>query len=44
MDEFYCINVVGIYVIGDVMFGVVLVYVVSVEGIICVEKIVGENL
>lgn len=44
VDVYYQINVFGIYVIGDVVVGFVLVYVVSVEGIICVEKIVGYYL
>ncbi|WP_425421593.1 dihydrolipoyl dehydrogenase [Phaeodactylibacter xiamenensis] len=43
VDEFYCTNVAGIYAIGDVTPGAALAHVASAEGIICVEKIAGEN-
>lgn len=38
--EFYEIVVVGVYVIGDCIGGVMLVYKVFEEGVVCVEKIV----
>ena len=43
VDEFYQTNVPGIYAIGDVTPGAALAHVASAEGIICVEKIAGEN-
>ena len=43
VDEFYQTNVPGIYAIGDVAPGPALAHVASAEGIICVEKIAGEN-
>ncbi|KGE86158.1 MAG: dihydrolipoyl dehydrogenase [Phaeodactylibacter xiamenensis] len=43
VDEFYRTNVAGIYAIGDVTPGAALAHVASAEGIICVEKIAGEN-
>ena len=43
VDEFYRTNVSGIYAIGDVVPGPALAHVASAEGIICVEKIAGEN-
>ena len=43
VDEFYRTNVSGIYAIGDVTPGPALAHVASAEGIICVEKIAGEN-
>lgn len=43
VDEFYRTNVAGIYAIGDVVPGPALAHVASAEGIICVEKIKGEN-
>ncbi|PIQ22312.1 MAG: dihydrolipoyl dehydrogenase [Cytophagales bacterium CG18_big_fil_WC_8_21_14_2_50_42_9] len=42
-DDFYCTNVPGIYAIGDIVKGPALAHVASAEGIICVEKIAGEN-
>ncbi len=42
-DEFYRTNVSGIYAIGDVTSGPALAHVASAEGIICVEKIAGEQ-
>ncbi len=43
VDEFYRTNVAGIYAIGDVTPGAALAHVASAEGILCVEKIAGEN-
>ncbi|WP_347158524.1 dihydrolipoyl dehydrogenase [Pontibacter chitinilyticus] len=43
VDEFYQTNVPGIYAIGDIIPGPALAHVASAEGIICVEKIAGEN-
>lgn len=43
VDEFYNTNVEGYYAIGDCVPGPALAHVASAEGIICVEKIAGEN-
>jgi dihydrolipoamide dehydrogenase len=43
VDEFYRTSVAGIYAIGDIVQGPALAHVASAEGIICVEKIAGEN-
>jgi dihydrolipoamide dehydrogenase len=43
VDPFYKTNVAGFYAIGDVVMGPALAHVASAEGIICVEKISGEN-
>lgn len=43
VDEFYKTNMPGYYAIGDVVAGPALAHVASAEGIICVEKIVGQN-
>ena len=43
VDEFYRTNVEGLYAIGDVTPGPALAHVASAEGIICVEKMAGEN-
>ncbi len=43
VDEFYRTNVPGIYAIGDVVPGPALAHVASAEGILCVEKIAGQN-
>ncbi len=43
VDEFYATNVSGIYAIGDVVPGPALAHVASAEGIICVEKIAGQD-
>ncbi len=43
VDDYYKTNVEGIYAIGDVVHGPALAHVASAEGIICVEKIAGEN-
>jgi dihydrolipoamide dehydrogenase len=44
VDEFYRTNVPGIYAIGDVTPGPALAHTASAEGIICVEKIAGEEV
>jgi len=43
VDDFYRTNIPGIYAIGDIVGGQALAHVASAEGIICVEKIAGEN-
>jgi len=43
VDEFYKTNVPGVYAIGDIVKGQALAHVASAEGIICVEKIAGQN-
>jgi dihydrolipoamide dehydrogenase len=43
VDQFYKTNVPGIYAIGDITPGPALAHVASAEGIICVEKIAGQN-
>lgn len=43
VDEYYRTNVEGIYAIGDIVHGPALAHVASAEGIVCVEKIAGEN-
>ncbi|MBL6962384.1 MAG: dihydrolipoyl dehydrogenase [Bacteroidetes bacterium] len=43
VDEFYKTNLEGVYAIGDIVHGPALAHVASAEGIICVEKIAGEN-
>lgn len=43
VDEFYATNVPGVFAIGDITAGPALAHVASAEGIICVEKIAGEN-
>ncbi|MBY5959738.1 dihydrolipoyl dehydrogenase [Membranicola marinus] len=43
VDEYYRTNVDGIYAIGDIVPGPALAHVASAEGIICVEKIAGEE-
>jgi dihydrolipoamide dehydrogenase len=43
VDDFYKTNISGIYAIGDVVKGQALAHVASAEGIICVEKIAGQN-
>ncbi|MEX1188892.1 MAG: dihydrolipoyl dehydrogenase [Bacteroidia bacterium] len=43
VDAFYKTNVDGIYAIGDIVPGPALAHVASAEGIICVEKIAGQN-
>ncbi len=43
VDEFYGTGVDGYYAIGDCVPGPALAHVASAEGIICVEKIAGED-
>jgi len=43
VDAYYETNVKGIYAIGDIVPGPALAHTASAEGIICVEKIAGEN-
>ena len=43
VDEFYNTNVQGYYAIGDLLLTQALAHVASAEGIVCVEKIAGEN-
>ncbi|QEC53406.1 dihydrolipoamide dehydrogenase [Anseongella ginsenosidimutans] len=43
VDEYYQTTVKGVYAIGDIVPGPALAHVASAEGIICVEKIAGEN-
>ena len=43
VDDFYNTNVAGYYAIGDLLPTQALAHVASAEGIICVEKIAGEN-
>jgi dihydrolipoamide dehydrogenase len=43
VDDFYNTNVTGVYAIGDIVKGPALAHVASAEGIICVEKIAGQN-
>ncbi len=43
VDKYYRTNIEGVYAIGDIVQGQALAHVASAEGIICVEKIAGEN-
>ena len=43
VDEYYNTNVSGYYAIGDLLATQALAHVASAEGIVCVEKIAGEN-
>jgi dihydrolipoamide dehydrogenase len=43
VDEFYNTNIKGYYAIGDLLPTQALAHVASAEGIVCVEKIAGEN-
>ena len=43
VDDYYKTNMPGIYAIGDIVHGPALAHVASAEGIICVEKIAGED-
>jgi dihydrolipoamide dehydrogenase len=43
VDDHYKTNIPGIYAIGDIVHGPALAHVASAEGIICVEKIAGQN-
>ena len=42
-NDFYQTNIPGIFAIGDVTQGPALAHVASAEGIICVEKIAGQD-
>lgn len=43
VDDFYRTNIPGVFAIGDIVHGQALAHVASAEGIICVEKIAGQN-
>ena len=43
VDSYYQTNIPGYYAIGDVIPGPALAHVASAEGIICIEKIAGQN-
>ena len=43
VDEYYNTNISGYYAIGDLLPTQALAHVASAEGIVCVEKIAGEN-
>ena len=43
VNDFYQTNIPGYFAIGDVLPNAALAHVASAEGIICVEKIAGEN-
>jgi dihydrolipoamide dehydrogenase len=43
VDDYYRTSVSGIFAIGDIVHGPALAHVASAEGIICVEKIAGEE-
>jgi len=43
VNDFYQTNIPGYYAIGDCVPGQALAHVASAEGIICVEKIAGQN-
>ena len=43
VDDYYKTNIPGICAIGDIVKGPALAHVASAEGIICVEKIAGQN-
>ncbi len=43
VDDYYKTNIDGVYAIGDIVHGPALAHVASAEGIICVEKIAGQN-
>jgi dihydrolipoamide dehydrogenase len=44
VNDFYQTNIPGYYAIGDVTPGPALAHVASAEGILCVEKIAGQNV
>ncbi|MCF8223445.1 MAG: dihydrolipoyl dehydrogenase [Bacteroidales bacterium] len=44
VDDYYRTSAEGIYAIGDIVHGPALAHVASAEGIICVEKIAGEEV
>lgn len=43
VDQYYNTSVKGVYAIGDIVPGPALAHVASAEGIICVEKIAGQQ-
>ena len=43
VNDYYQTNMPGIHAIGDIVHGPALAHVASAEGIICVEKIAGQN-
>jgi len=43
VNDYYQTNIPGYYAIGDVVPGPALAHVASAEGIVCVEKIAGQN-
>jgi len=43
VDDYYKTNIPGVYAIGDIVHGPALAHVASAEGIICVEKIAGQQ-
>ncbi|MEN7546557.1 dihydrolipoyl dehydrogenase [Rapidithrix thailandica] len=43
VDDYYQTNIPGVYAIGDIVKGQALAHVASAEGIICVEKIAGQD-
>ncbi|MFT7345239.1 MAG: dihydrolipoamide dehydrogenase, partial [Lentimonas sp.] len=43
VNDFYQTNIPGYYAIGDVLPTAALAHVASAEGIICIEKIAGQN-
>lgn len=43
VDPFYRTNVKNVYAIGDIVAGPALAHVASAEGIVCVEKIAGDD-
>ena len=44
VNDFYQTNIPGYYAIGDITKGQALAHVASAEGIVCVEKIAGEDV
>ncbi|MBO3097699.1 dihydrolipoyl dehydrogenase [Gelidibacter pelagius] len=44
VNNYYQTNIPGYYAIGDVVEGQALAHVASAEGILCVEKIAGQNV
>ena len=44
VNDYYQTNIPGYYAIGDVTAGPALAHVASAEGILCVEKIAGQNV
>lgn len=43
VNQFYQTNIPGVHAIGDCVGGQALAHVASAEGIICVEKMAGQN-